>query len=454
MCITGGSTVAAFDRAPAMSDHACDIVRNAALWFEPEIDGFGSVLDRLGDARLVLMGEPTRGTEEFYRIRAELTRALITRKGFNLVAVEADWPDAYRANRYVRHESDDPSAVAALAGFTRFPQWIWRNVEVVRFLEWLREHNGSRGAHERCGFYGLDLYSLHSSMDAALHCLRTVDPEAARHARLCYSCFEAFGEDAQSNGYAAAFGLERAAEDAVVAALVESRRKAAESAHGANRGAADDSFVAEQNARLARNAESYYRAMFGGRVECWNQRDTHMMETLETLLRHITRLSGSARAVVWAHNSHLGDARATEMGQQHGEINLGQLARERYREEARLVGFTTHTGTVTAAGDWEEPGAHMRMHPAHPASYEALFHTAGLDRFALTFEDDCVCEALTTPRLERAIGLIYKPETERSSHYFTAELPRQFDVVLHIDRTQALQPLEVPARHEVELAKT
>ena len=436
-----------------MSDHARELIRNAALWFEPEVDGLAAVVEHIGDARLVLIGEATHGTQEFYRVRAEITRALVTQKGFNIIAVEADWPDVYRANRFVRHASDDRTAADALSEFTRFPRWMWRNTEVVRFLEWLREHNAGCEPAQHVGFYGLDLYSLHSSMAAVLQYLDKVDPEAAARARARYRCFEGFGEDAQGYGHAATLGLTRSCEDDVVAELTELRRRAGELTARDGRMAADEQFFAEQNARLVRNAEEYYRAMFGARRHSWNVRDTHMMETLDALLEHVSQTSGDSRAVVWAHNSHLGDARATEMGQ-HGELNLGQLTRERYGSSARLIGLTTHTGSVTAASDWDEPTEHKRVRPSLPASYEALFHSVDLERFMLNFEDQALCEALTIPRLERAIGVIYRPEMERVSHYFTAELPRQFDFVLHLDRTHALEPLETWASVEADVAET
>jgi len=286
-----------------MSTPVVDVIRHAATWFEPSPDGFGSLLELIGDARLVLIGEASHGTHEFYRTRAELTKALILAKGFNFVAVEADWPDAYRANRWVRHQSGDPDAETALDDFKRFPRWMWRNRVVVDFLEWLRTHNGGREAASRVGFYGLDLYSLHASIDAVLTYLRKVDPAAADRARYRYSCFEHFGEDSQAYGYAATFGLSRSCEDDVVAELVDLQRRAAEYATRDGRIAADEYFVAEQNARLVRNAEKYYRAMFGGRVESWNLRDTHMMETLEALIAHARQQGAEGRAVVWAHNS-------------------------------------------------------------------------------------------------------------------------------------------------------
>jgi erythromycin esterase-like protein len=436
-----------------MSRDALAVIRRAAQWFEAAPDGFGSLLDSVGDASLVLIGEASHGTHEFYRTRAELTKALITNKGFNVVAVEADWPDAYRVNRWVRHASHDPDAQAALADFTRFPRWMWRNRDVVEFLEWLRANNASRAAAARTGFYGLDLYSLHASIDAVLTYLRKVDPAGAERARYRYGCFEDFGEDTQAYGYAASTGLSSSCEDDVVAQLVELRRRAAEYASRDGRIAADEYFFAEQNARLVRNAEEYYRAMFGGHVLSWNLRDTHMMETLEALLGHVRQTSGEARAVIWAHNSHLGDARATAMGD-GGQLNLGQLVRETYGQGARLIGFTTHAGTVTAASNWDEPAQRKRVRPSLPGSYERLFHDVDVPQFLLRLDEEDIRSVLLTPRLERAIGVIYRPDTERVSHYFTARLPGQFDALLHIDETRALEPLETWAHDEADLPET
>ena len=279
------------------------------------------------DLSLVLIGEGTHGTLEFYRIRADLTRALIRQRGFNLVAAEADWPDAYRANQWVRLLGTDDTAENALADFTRFPRWMWSNREVVRFLRWLRSENSERPHDGRTGFYGLDLYSLHRSMARVIEYLDKVDPSAAKRARQGYACFDAFGEDVQRYGYAASLNVERSCEDEVVEQLVELRRRAADYATRDGRIAADEYFVAEQNARVVRDAETYYRAMFRGGAESWNVRDRHMMTTLEGLLAHAGRSGRTPRAVVWAHNSHLGDARATSMAA-IGELNLGQLARD------------------------------------------------------------------------------------------------------------------------------
>jgi erythromycin esterase-like protein len=405
------------------------------------------------DVPLVLIGEATHGTLEFYRIRADLTRALIRQRGFTVVAVEADWPDAYRANQWVRLLGTDDTAEEALSDFTRFPRWMWRNREVVRFLRWLRAENSGRPRTARAGFYGLDLYSLHRSMAQVIEYLDKVDPGAASRARTGYACFDAFGEDVQLYGYAASLNLARSCEDAVVEQLVDLRRRAAEYATRDGRIAADDYFVAEQNARVVRNAESYYRAMFRGGAESWNVRDRHMMTTLEALLPHAGRSDRTARAVVWAHNSHLGDARATSMAD-IGELNLGQLARERFGSRCCSIGMTTHEGEVTAAHAWDEPAALRTVRPSLSGSYERLFHDAGLPAFVASLSAPALASALAGPRPERAIGVIYRPETERASHYFAARLPEQFDVIVHVDRTRAVEPLERWGRHEVDLPET
>jgi erythromycin esterase-like protein len=405
------------------------------------------------NASLVLIGEATHGTHEFYRIRADVTRALILHRGFTCVTAEADWPDAYRANRWVRLLGDDQTAEDALTDFTRFPRWMWRNREVVRFLRWLRAENAARSADARVGFYGLDLYSLHRSMARVIEYLDKVDPTAASRARRGYACFDVFGDDVQSYGYAASLSLERSCEDEVIEQLIDLRRRAAEYASRDGRIAADEYFAAEQNARVVCDAEAYYRAMFRGGAESWNLRDRHMMATLDALLDHSKREGRPARAVVWAHNSHLGDARATSLSQL-GELNLGQLARVRYGRVCRAVGMTTHDGEVTAAHEWDEPAALQTVRPSLPGSYERLFHDSGLGSFMLPLATPGLARVLTGPRLERAIGVLYRPETERASHYFTARLPEQFDLLVHIDRTRALQPLEKWGRHEVDLPET
>jgi erythromycin esterase-like protein len=423
---------------------AVDAVRSAAIPLAgAEGDAFTPLLEIIGDARLVLLGEATHGTHEFYRARAEITRRLIEDKGFTAVLVEADWPDASRVNRYVHGIGDDPDADGALSGFRRFPQWMWRNTDIVNLVEWMRRHNKSLGAGAPpAGFYGMDLYSLHGSIEAVLQYLEQVDPAAAKRARYRYGCFEQFGEDPQAYGYAASFDLERSCEDQAVEQLRELQRQRSELLRRDGRLLEDEQFFAEQNARLVQNAERYYRAMFSTRTNTWNLRDTHMADTLDALLGHLERYVGRAKVAIWAHNSHLGDARATEMGRQ-GELNVGQLVRQRHGGESVLVGFTTHSGHVTAASGWGGKAERKRVRPGMAGSYEALFDDVGEARFMLDLRqrNDAV-EQLRRARLERAIGVIYLPQTERVSHYFTAVLPEQFDAVIHYNQTSALVPLE------------
>jgi erythromycin esterase-like protein len=420
-----------------------DVIAATAVPLTGVAADYDSLLELVGDSRLVLLGEASHGTHEFYKERAQITKRLITEKNFTAVAVEADWPDSYRVNRYVRGEGADSEAVDALSGFRRFPAWMWRNADVLDFVGWLRAHNDQlTDGEERVGFFGLDLYSLHTSIEAVLEYLDKVDPLAASAARYRYACFEHFGEDPQAYGYAASFGLTESCEQEVVSQLVDLQRRAAEYAKRDGRVAADDFFYAEQNARLVRNAEEYYRTMFRGRVSSWNLRDRHMAETLHELLVHLERRGQPAKVVLWAHNSHLGDARATDMGRS-GEFNVGQLVRQRYGRDAVLVGFTTSEGTVTAASSWGGPAERKRVRPALSGSYESILHEVGKPRLMINLRDHSAASSgLRQPMLERAIGVIYLPETERISHYFHARLSDQFDAVLHFDETRAVEPLE------------
>src|SRR3989440_1514755 len=424
-----------------------DAVREAAQPLEGNARDYDPLLGLIGNASFCLLGEATHGTHEFYRERAEITKRLIKEKDFTAIAVEADWPDAFRVNRYVRGLSDDGSADEALSGFKRFPTWMWRNTVVVDFVEWLRDYNSSLPTNAaKVGFYGLDLYSLYTSIEAVLGYLNKIDPAAAKRARYRYSCFEHFAEDTQGYGYAANFGLTESCEREVIEQLIELRRRAADYANRDGRVAQDEFFFAEQNARLVLNAEQYYRSMFRGRVESWNLRDRHMAETLEALVTHLNAQGQTAKVAVWEHNSHLGDARATYMAD-YGELNVGQLVRERYGSEAVLVGFTTYKGTVTAASAWDGPAERKRVRPALEDSYEASFHNAGIPKFFLPLRIPD-SEAFRDSRLERAIGVIYLPRTERQSHYFEARLSDQFDAVIHFDETNALTPLERQALWE------
>lgn len=424
-----------------------------------------TVLGQARGKRFVLIGEASHGTAEFYRIRAKITRHLIVEEEFDAVAVEADWPDAYRVNDFVSGRSDDLAADSALSGFQRFPTWMWRNTEVLAFVEWLHDYNlgsGSftqysgqkkekiqRGEQEPVGFYGLDLYSMTTSMAAVLEYLDKIDPEEASAARERYACFGQFINNPQAYGYAIASGRWDSCEQEVIDQLVRLQQKARVYIGRDDPFAGNDYFSAQQNAELVRNAEEYYRAMFRGRPNTWNLRDRHMFETLEKLSAHLeTRLEREPRLVVWAHNSHLGNAAATDMGRR-GEINIGQLVAEKYGRSGLRIGFSTSRGTVTAATDWDTPSRTKTIRAPLPGSYEELFSRLEKKSFYLdlTVENEAV-DVLRQERLQRAIGVIYRPETERISHYFHSSLPRQFDFMIHIDETEAVIPLPAHIRRK------
>ncbi|MGN6703250.1 MAG: erythromycin esterase family protein [Burkholderiaceae bacterium] len=436
---------------------AAGAIRAAARTMRDDED-VGAIVDLIGDARIVLLGEATHGTQEFYRTRAAITLRLIAEKGFDAIAAEADWPDALRVSRFLRGDRPDRENGSrggrdidgALAGFRRFPRWMWRNTEILALIEQLREHNAGVDVNRRIGFFGLDLYSLRASMEAVVGYLDRHDPQAAAEARRRYACFDHFAEEPQHYGYAVASGEQPSCEDEAVRQLLQMSEELRQAmARDAEPAGFDELFYAEQNARVARNAEAYYRAMFSRRDNSWNVRDTHMADTLDTLCEHLSRCSGRpARLVVWAHNSHIGDARATEMSEQ-GECNVGQLVRERHGTlETFLVGFSMHAGTVTAASDWNAPAGRKTVLPSREDSYERLFHDTGLGRFVLPVRGHPVAEVLARRRLQRAIGVVYRPQTERMSHYYHADLSHQFDAIVHIDSTRAVQPLDRPAQWE------
>lgn len=390
------------------------------------------LLERADSATIVLLGEATHGTSEFYRMRDRITRALIEEHGFDLVAVEADWPDAARIDHFVRALRRPPAQWQA---FARFPAWMWRNEEVRAFVHWLRAHNQGLPPERRVGFHGLDLYSMYTSIAQVLQYLDAVDPASGRIARERYGCLAPWRSAPLVYGRAALSGRYRACEDDVVATLRDllDKRAAYTQDH-------DDRFLdAVRNAQLVVNAERYYRAMYHGSAESWNLRDEHMFDTLRALLG--SRGPG-ARAVVWAHNSHIGDASATAMAAR-GEHSVGQLCREHYAERAYCVGFGTHTGTVAAASRWDGPMEVKRVVPSHPKSYERLCHDSGVPAFLLPLRGHGeLRRGLLQPRLERAIGVLYLPETELASHYFSAVLPRQFDEYVWFDETSAVTPLD------------
>ncbi|MBZ9566791.1 erythromycin esterase family protein [Modicisalibacter tunisiensis] len=415
-------------------------VRQLGRRLDERDSDYDALLEAVGERPFVLLGEASHGTAEFYALRDAITRRLIEECGFEAVLVEADWPDAWRLDRFARGESDDTLA-SAFDDFQRFPQWMWRNDVMLEFITWLRNHNAVRPEAERVGFHGLDLYSLHRSAEAVIAYLTRIDPEQAELARRGYACLDHHG-DPFHYGRQAAFGLSPSCEADAVALLTELVRRSEDYLRADGRRAADAQFHAEQNARVVVNAEAYYRGMFGSRVDTWNLRDSHMAETLAELHDHLRRQGGQGRIVVWAHNSHVGDARGTEMGWARSQHNVGQLVRQRFGARRVLsVGFTTHTGYVAAARDWEAPVEHRWVRPSRPDSYERLFHDSGLDRFYLPLTGERA-EPLRSRLLERAIGVIYRPETERGSHYFRASLPAQFDALFHLDETTAVDPLD------------
>lgn len=398
-----------------------------------QAEEFGAMFDRFGDARVVLLGEATHGTSEFYRARAAITRRLIERHGFTIVAVEADWPDAARIDAYCRHHSPRPRRGES---FVRFPTWMWRNQEVLQFADWLRGHNEAVEADRRASFHGLDVYSLGESIHAVLGYLDKTDPESAAMARQRYGCLMPWQDEPAHYGKAVVYGGLRACEEAVIGQLREllNKRLAYLGSDG------EAWFDAYQNARIVRAAERYYRAMYRGANESWNLRDRHMFETLQSLVAH--RGVGS-KAVVWAHNSHVGNAAATAMGWR-GQFNIGELCRLAYGDEAILVGFGTDTGTVAAASDWGADMEIKSVRPARPDSYEHAFRRTGLARSLTDWRSSHrpeLADALREPLLERAIGVVYRPESELLSHYFEAVLAEQFDAFVWFEQTKAVTPL-------------
>lgn len=429
----------------------------------PSLNGSHSDFDSLIAAArgksLVLMGEASHGTREFYRARAQVTQRLISELGFAGVAVEADWPDAYAINRHVWNLDPDQQAEQAFAVFERFPVWMWANTEVLGFVRWLAAFNRlperAEAGLRPVGFYGLDLYSLHSSTRAVIAYLDKVDPPAAARARERYACLDQFLHEPHRYGQAVEFGLSESCEQAITEQLRDMQTRAHQRLEGLGLIADEQRFCSEQNARLVRNAEGYYRSMFRGRQSSWNLRDGHMFETLEALREHLTyQLGEPARLVVWAHNSHVGNAAATEMAER-GEFNVGQLVREQYGDQALLIGFSTATGKVTAASDWDGPAQNKTVRSPLPGSYEALFQSVPKESFLLDLRgSSALTRALGEARLQRAIGVIYRPQTERHSHYYHSRLPEQFDFILHYQHTRALQPLTRHSTASGELSET
>lgn len=423
---------------PVLSLDEKSLVEGIAAAAEPfdsiHTANLDSLLERIGDARIVLLGEASHGTSEFYEMREIISRELIAKKGFNFVAIEGDWPDAARVDAYVR---DLKGPASDWTAFARFPTWMWRNNEVRNFVDWLREHNAAMEPDKRAAFHGLDLYSMYVSINSILGYLDQVDPDAAEIARVRYGCLTPWQGDPATYGHAALTGSYRTCEPHVVRALKELMEKRVEYAERDG----ERFFDAVQNARLVANAERYYRVMYYGSRESWNLRDDHMFNTLQNLLAFY---GANSKAIVWAHNSHVGDSAATEMANR-GEHNIGHLCRQAFGDKAYLVGFGTNSGSVAAASDWDGPMEIKTIQPGLPKSYERLCHATRHDRFFLALRDHpelSGTQGLGKPQLERAIGVIYRPESERASHYFHAVLPKQFDEYIWFDETRAVTPLE------------
>ena len=402
----------------------------------PDTPGFADAFDRFGDARVVLLGEATHGTHEFYAARAQITRRLIEKHGFNIVAVEGDWPDIARIDDYVRHGAPRPRSGEP---FARFPTWMWRNQEVLAFADWLRGHNSDLPESERASMRGLDVYSLRESIHAVIAYLAVHAPEAADEAGRRYGCLTPWQDEPQHYGRAVEYGGLVKCEDTMVTQLNDLLARRMELIAGDGHGDGEAYFDAEQNARIVRAAERYYRSMYRGAAESWNLRDRHMFDTLQALMAH----QKDARAVIWAHNSHVGNASATSMGWQ-GEFNIGELARKAYGEQAVLIGFGTDRGTVAAASDWGAEMQVMKVRPARDDSWEGAFRGAGLSRSLTDWRGGTKTElvsALSQSLLERAIGVVYRPQTEFASHYFEAVLADQFDAYVWFEESRAVTPL-------------
>jgi erythromycin esterase-like protein len=428
------------DKAAKVPESLVQTVRGHALPLSSGPSAFTPVLEMAANASFVLLGEASHGTHEFYATRAMLTRRLIEDHGCNAVVLEANWPDTARVNDYVNGRGADTSAEKALSGFNEFPLWMWRNADVRDFVAWLREWNASSSrTGNRTGMYGMDLYSLFKSRDAVLSYLRNTYPSEAEQAVQRYGRLEKFS-DPQQYGAAAQFGWRKSAAGGARQQFKEMIRLTATPLNSPDVEIADRAFDAQQNARAVRNAEEYYRESYGVSVNTWNTRDRHMADTLDALAEHLTRQAGYAKIVVWAHNSHLGDARATD-ARWRGEWNVGQLIRERHPGKAVLVGFSTSTGTVLASSEWGAPGVVKRVQPAMPRSYERAFQESGIPAFVLPLRPEPVAKELRRPLLQRAIGVVYLPHTERQSHYLETRLAQQFDAMIHFDQTRAVRPV-------------
>ncbi len=412
-------------------------------------EDFDSVLSFIADASIVLMGEASHGTHEFYNARATMAKRLIVEKNFRTIAIEGDFPDVYRINRYINFQGDDTSARESLEDFKRFPLWMWRNEEMLSFIQWLRNYNKAQPSEERVSIYGLDLYSLYTSIKIVIDQLQKIDPQAAAVAEQRYNCFDVY-QDPQEYGYLASVFEEKSCRQEALAEYVEIVKKRVAQFKYDNLDTRQEKFYVQQNALLVKNAEQYYTSLFStDRAASWNMRDSHMMEVIRDVLKYNKGTGRSHKMIVWAHNSHVGDARATQMASR-GELNVGQLAKEEFGAQAVAIGFTTYIGTVSAASAWDAPVERKKVRPALENSVEYFFHEIGAEAFVVIPSQHPELYQLFSENkyLERAIGVIYLPQTERHSHYFYAQLSKQFDIIIHYDTTHAVKPIDVSTHWE------
>ena len=433
--LVSASCEAAPSQGGAAPDTAVQAIAAAARPVRGAAGDYAELLRAAAPATRILLGESTHGTHEYYRERARLTERLVLDHGVNAVAIEGDWSPTYRVNLYVRGLGTDRSAAEALRGYSRFPEWMWRNAEFRDFVERLRAINLARPVGERIGLYGMDVYDLFDAADATVAYLQGTDPAAARQAKAQYRCFARYGRSTSAYGEATQRGADCSGQAGAVVAAV------ARIARPADPAAAERHFAAVRSAASVAAAEEYFRTAYRGSL-AWNVRDQRMARHVEEIADHIQALSGRpGKVVMWSHNTHSGDARAT-FAANRGELNLGQLMRQRHGPAAFLVGFFTYEGTVLAAPDWDRPGRVYTVRPALAGSYAALFRSAGQPNFSLLLRGNpALGKALGGPMLERAIGVVYRPETERSSHYFEARLSEQFDAAIFFDRSRAVTPL-------------
>ncbi len=432
-----------FNKAVLLNE--TDAVSSIRRWSYPldSQDDLAPLYNRIGDARIVMLGEASHGTNEYYTWRAQITKKLIEEKGFNLIAVEGDWPDCYRLNRYIKnYHGSGSNAFDVLKQFNRWPTWMWANWEMVALAEWLQQHNKDLPLHKKTGFYGLDVYSLWESMESIMQYLKKTDPGALEIAEEAYQCFEPYRREEGSSYARASQFVPELCQDEVVHLLREIQNRLP-----LYNSDPENVFSAEQNALVMVNAEKYYRSMVKGGPHSWNVRDKHMADTLERLLKFHGE---DSKIIVWEHNTHIGDARATDMTDE-GMYNIGELARLQHNDRGVvLVGFGSYKGTVMAGNHWGANMQRMKMPPAIKDSWEYLLHKAGAQDKLLLMDDFMNDTFMESHIGHRAIGVVYNPEYEKYGNYVPSILPFRYDAFIYIDETNALNPLHIqPDGHQV-----